>query len=272
MIRHTSHVSVSACIIKGKYDDNLNWPFVGDITFQLLNQLEDKNHHLNVTTQVNLTDFCWGSSSWGFRQLYSIHSLLHDSTSTTQYLKNDSLYFRISAQASGHRPLFECTTDMENEMEKKIVEVVEKNHMHVMTFKLPGYKEKKDNNEVFTSPSFYTSPNGYHMKIEVNANGYGDSKGSHVSIFAYIIKGKYDNKLNWPFVGVITFKLLNQLRDEDHHSNYVRILPDLNFRVEDHRGHLQYIPHSYLEPDSPYLQDDTLHFRVYVDMLDPKTL
>ncbi len=205
------------------------------------------------------------SSCWGPRQFYSIHSLLHDLNSTTQYLKNDTLYFRISAQASGHRPWLECTTDMENEMGKKIIKVVEKNH--VMTFKLPGYKEKKDNNEVFTLPSFYTSPNGYHMKIEVNA-----SKGSHVSIFAYIIKGRNDDKLNWPFVGVITYKLLNQLRDEDHHSNYVRILPDLNFKVGDHRGDLQYIPHSYLEPDSPYLQDDTLYFRVYVDMLDPKTL
>ncbi len=265
-----THVSVFACIVKGKYDDDLNWPFVGDITFQLLNQLEDKNHYskiLNITSYYNMTIF--SNSCWGLAQFYSIHSLLHDSTSTTQYLKNDTLYFRVSAQASGHRPWLECTTDMENEMGKIIIKVVEKNHMHVMTFKLPGYK---DNNEVFTSPSFYTSPNGYHVKIKVNANGYGDSKGSHVSVFAYIIKGKYDDKLNWPFVGVITYKLLNQLRDEDHHSNYVRILPDLNFKVGDNRGHLQYIPHSYLEPDSPYLQDDTLYFRVYVDMLDPKTL
>ncbi len=74
------------------------------------------------------------------------------------YLKNDTLYFRISAQASGHRPWLESMTDMENEMEKKIVEVMDKSH--VVTFKNPGYKEKK---EYFTSPSFYTSPNGYHI-------------------------------------------------------------------------------------------------------------
>ncbi len=133
-----SHVSVYTCIVSGKYDDDLNWPFVGDVTFQLLNQLEDKNHHfnvLNVTTQVNMTlfsDFCLGSSKF-----YSIHSLLHDSTSTTQYLKNDTLYFRISAQASGHRPWLKCMTDMENEMEKKIVEVVKKSHIKFLYFRVP---------------------------------------------------------------------------------------------------------------------------------------
>ncbi len=60
-----------------------------------------------------------------------------------------------------------------------------------MIFKVTEFQKKKDNNRRFYSPSFYTSPNGYHMKIAVDANGNGKSKGSHVSVFAYIIKGKY---------------------------------------------------------------------------------
>ncbi len=141
-----SHLSVFACIVRGGNYNDLNWQFVGDITFQLLKI--DKNHHSKVLPH-RLT---WRGSCFGSPQFYSIHSLLHDSTSTTQYLKNDTPYFRISAQASGHRPWLESMTDMEKKMEKKIVKAVEKNH--VMTFKLPGYKEKKDNNEVFTSPSY----------------------------------------------------------------------------------------------------------------------
>ncbi len=27
----------------------------------------------------------------------------------------------------------------------------------------------------------------------------GDGEGSHLSVFVWIIKGKNDNKLNWPF-------------------------------------------------------------------------
>ncbi len=70
-----SHVSVSASIVN---DNNLNWPLIGYITFQLLNQLEDKNHHskvLTITSQNNLTT---DSAYLGFPQFYSIHSLLHD--------------------------------------------------------------------------------------------------------------------------------------------------------------------------------------------------
>ncbi len=253
-----SHVSLSASIVKGEYDNNLNWPLVGYITFQLLNQLEDKNHHskvLSITSQNNLTT---DSGYLGFPQFYSIHSLLHDSNSTTQYLKNDTLYFRISVQASGHTPWLKCTTDMENEMGKKIVKVVEKSH--VMTFKLPGYKKKKDNNEEFESPSFYTSPDGYHMKIEVDANGYRDNKGLYVSVYSWIIKGKNDNALDSPFVGLVKIVLLNQLTDEDHYVRYCE---------HDNIGSIpQYIPHSYLESNSPYLQNDTLYFRVSVDMFE----
>ncbi len=119
-----THVSVDTCVVKGKYDDDLNWPFVGDITFKLLEDKKDHSQFSIITSEKNLrTQSCLRDP-----QFYSIHSLLHDSNSTTQYLKNDTLYFRISVQASGHRP---WSTDME----KKIVEVNERSH--VMTFKLP---------------------------------------------------------------------------------------------------------------------------------------
>ena len=31
--------------MKGDSDDSLTWPFTGKVTFELLNQLEDNNHH-----------------------------------------------------------------------------------------------------------------------------------------------------------------------------------------------------------------------------------
>ncbi len=72
------------------------------------------------------------------------------------------------------------------------------------------FQDKIDNDEDYYSRSFYTSP---HMKIEVYTNGYGDGVGSHVSVFAYVIKGKFDDELNWPFVGKVTFELLE---DKNH--------------------------------------------------------
>lgn len=41
-------VSVNVKIKEGKFDAQLKWPYVGDVTVTLLNQLEDKNHHSKV--------------------------------------------------------------------------------------------------------------------------------------------------------------------------------------------------------------------------------
>ena len=43
-----------------------------------------------------------------------------------------------------------------------------------MIFKVTDYRKRKDSNDIFYSPSFYTSPNGYHVKIKVDANGNGE--------------------------------------------------------------------------------------------------
>ena len=53
-----SHVSVFVYMMKGEYDDDLKWPFRGDITIQLLNQMRDDDHHhtriLSITDKLNL--------------------------------------------------------------------------------------------------------------------------------------------------------------------------------------------------------------------------
>ena len=37
--------SISVTLMKGENDDHLTWPFTGTVLIELLNQLEDKNHH-----------------------------------------------------------------------------------------------------------------------------------------------------------------------------------------------------------------------------------
>ena len=38
-------MSVYATLMRGEYDDQLKWPFEGDITIELHNWKEDKGHH-----------------------------------------------------------------------------------------------------------------------------------------------------------------------------------------------------------------------------------
>lgn len=45
-----SHVSIHSYLMRGEYDDTLRWPFRGDITIQLLNQLGEECHHEQTTS------------------------------------------------------------------------------------------------------------------------------------------------------------------------------------------------------------------------------
>ena len=98
-----THISVFARIQKGHNDDNLEWPFRGQVTVELLNQLSDTKHH---SYSINYTkadlDVCEKTTNdhrcgWGTDKFIA-HSKLNNPTFGCQYLKDDCLYFRISVQ------------------------------------------------------------------------------------------------------------------------------------------------------------------------------
>ena len=140
-----------------------------------------------------------------------------------------------------------------------------------LTFAVCEYHQKKENDEK-CGPSFYTSPGGYHMSIEVYANGLGNGKGSHVSVYFELLKGKYDSYLNFPFKGKIALFLLNQLEDRNHRS--LVIDPADNMQINSSWGYSKFATHSALAHDpaknTQYLKDDRLFFRVLVEVADYK--
>ena len=143
--------------------------------------------------------------------------------------------------------------------------------INIMTFKLTDCYHKVENDEEFKSPSFYTSPEGYHMSVIVYANGNGRGRGTHVSVFVYIVEGKNDSKLKWPFIGNVKIELLNQLEDDSHHIKTVAFKVA---QVGSSVGYCWFIPHSKLNHNpsnnTQYLKDDTLYFRVSVEVPDHK--
>ena len=78
-------------------------------------------------------------------------------------------------------------------------------------FKSPDYHQHNLCNEDWYSPPFYTHPGGYKMCIKVDADGNDDGAGTHVSVYAYLMRGRNDDNLSWPFTGEVTITLLNQL-------------------------------------------------------------
>ena len=95
-------------LLSGEYDDTLEWPFRGEVTIELLNQLEDKNHEkelfyfnnsspLEYRIRVRGKDVGRGG---GLQQFMPHTELSFKPTLNRQYLKDDSLYFRVSVKAT----------------------------------------------------------------------------------------------------------------------------------------------------------------------------
>ena len=95
--------------MKGKFDAFLKWPLVAKVTFTLLNQLEDKNHYTKTVPFNTVHNARVGKTLGNI--LYIPHSALtHDPVKNTEYLKDDTLYFRASVKVTDHKPWLECST------------------------------------------------------------------------------------------------------------------------------------------------------------------
>lgn len=108
-----THISVYIYRMRGDNDEHLEWPFRGEVTFELLNQLEDSDHisrtvpfDFHVANEYNsrVTKGERSAQGWGFNRLMS-HDNLATCTSVAAgtvagghavFLKNDCLFFRVT--------------------------------------------------------------------------------------------------------------------------------------------------------------------------------
>jgi hypothetical protein len=97
--------------MSGEYDDILEWPFHGVVTIELLNQLEDENHHKKTLpfnesapqkSKSRVFGKECGTTSWGIIKFISHSQLDFDTSLNCQYLKDDTLCFRVSAKVTSN--------------------------------------------------------------------------------------------------------------------------------------------------------------------------
>ena len=159
--------------------------------------------------------------------------------------------------------------------------------------KMDELREKKDNNlwsilQVTNEEGWFSDPvhshfGGYKMCLRVDANGHKEGKGTHVSVYVYLMRGDNDDNLKWPFKGTIKVSLLNQLENGQHHTKQVwshgsDIPESYSKRVrEGERADIgwgldQFISYADLgyrsEKNCQYLKDNKFFFRV--DCFEPK--
>ena len=140
---------------------------------------------------------------------------------------SDNLAAHTSLQAVSHQKLLERlearVRDLEMENDKLKDEVHKlKTHVQIAPVQLVlnEYASKKEQGDTWNSQPFYTHLQGYKMRLNVDVSGYGESKGTHVSVFTEIVCGEFDHQLKWPFHGSLNITLLDQDGDE-HNIRYI---------------------------------------------------
>ena len=94
------YISVYFYLMQGMFDDELSWPFQGEIKFELVNQLRDMRHHQCTINFAECQDRQINDRVRGVRRSggfgmpeFIAHSQL--AVQQTQYLKDDQLQIRI---------------------------------------------------------------------------------------------------------------------------------------------------------------------------------
>ena len=97
-----------------------------------------------------------------------------------------------------------------------------------MIWKIPQFAQRMTDAQsgkytsIFSLP-YYTSRYGYKLCLRLYILGDGIGKGTHMSLFFVVMRGEFDNILQWPFTHKVTFRLLNQGAGQDVVDSF---LPD----------------------------------------------
>ena len=286
-----SHLSVHVELMRGEYDDELKWPFEGDIQIELFNWKEDKNHHSvilcfnrhdhtvhRVTSQDDITSptvqFVELSTCLGQPDKFLSHTNL--APTNTKYLVGNFFKLRVSV-AVYSVPFFPMTPLWLSGQSSH-----DDSAPIIAQFTVSEFLKRKEFNNMYFSEPFTTSPQGYKFSMKVFANGYNTGKGNNITISAIIMKGQHDDHLNWPFTGTIVIEVLNWIEDKRHHKQVYSIDPnDKLVRVTEGEygkdfGFYKFISHASLpfnsSTNTQYLKDDCICVRVRKSRADDDSL
>ncbi len=74
-------------------------------------------------------------------------------------------------------------------------------------FTVYNYKQCKKDNCLITSPLYYSHHKGYKMCLQIFPNGFKTGLNTHVTLFVSILRGEFDDMLEWPFTGRVTIDM-----------------------------------------------------------------
>ncbi|XP_065903100.1 TNF receptor-associated factor 4-like [Dysidea avara] len=201
-----------------------------------------KNEGILVTTEARLNSL-----------EVMVHRLINNTGSSIRLIK--------SAQWSNHL----------STLSTKVTGVTQ---ICTVTVKMSKFADHKERDLGWFSEPFYSHNRGYKMNLQIYAGGHSDGKGTHLSVFLYLMKGPYDDELTWPLRGTFEVKLLNQMNDCDHYLMTLRYgdnTPDPcasrlnNCERQSGWGNRQFISNEVLckvTPTCQFLKEDCIFIKV----------
>ena len=191
------HIGIYARVLRGQSSCN---PVQASIVVELINWRENASHHLhtisiNEHSSVNQSNIT--SARWGTDKFIPYSILSYNSNTNTEYLQDDCVRFRVTLCSTFKKPTWQ--------------------REGADSFTIAHFSVRIHLGDVYWSPPFYTSARGYRMYLKIHPAGFGTGKGTHVSVLSHLIKGDYDDELNWPFTADVVVDILNWRGDYNHH-------------------------------------------------------
>ncbi|CAF1595255.1 unnamed protein product [Adineta ricciae] len=149
----------------------------------------------------------------------------------------------------------------------------------MITWQISGLEDKfhdaqTQRQQSMYSPTFIT-PSGYNMCVRLYPHGDADVRGTHMSIYAVLLRGDHDDRLIWPLSCRLQFVLVDQTRIngiEQHLSE--EIWSDFHskcFERPDTMMNQGYGIKKFVDLEvihqhkNLYIKDDTIYIQVIVD-------
>ena len=119
------------------------------------------------------------------------------------------------------------------------------------------------------SDPLYNRPGGYRFRLNIDTNGYGGARNTHLSAYLLMEQGEHDEDLQWPVSGEVFLEMLNQRGDYDHYLVVAAFDLEANMEIGSYcmikgdfypLADLTYNAHRNTE----YLKNDCLMFKLKV--------
>ena len=159
----------------------------------------------------------------------------------------------------------------ENEVERE--RIFQKSQLVApVDFVMTEFERRRKSDDIGYSPGFYTHPSGYKMCLAVYANGWAGGRSKCIAVYVHLMRGEFDDQLEWPFRGDVHVQLLNWEGDKESHTKMIpfdgtaqestagRVVG--GERVETGRGLCKFASHRDIR--AKYLRNDCLKMHVFI--------